>query len=107
MDSLKTIIIWPIYTLKYYITILIGLGIIIFPLIFKILTQGIASIIKYTDLFLFLSFFPFGKELFTSIIYLYAPYSTNICIFTLSFFLSVCLSYSISFYFVLIFEYKF
>lgn len=78
MDALKTIIIWPVYTLKYYLTISIGVGITIIPLFFKVLTQGTSSITKYTDLFSFFSFFPLGREVFTSIIYLFAPYSTSI-----------------------------
>lgn len=78
MDALKTVFIWPFYTLKYSLKVLIGIGISLFPLLFKIITQGISSIKKNTDIFLFFNSLPFGKEVFTLIIYLYAPYSTNI-----------------------------
>lgn len=79
MDALKTTILWPGYLLKYSLVIIIGYSIAIIPTLLRVLSRGgVKSLRKFTDLFLFLNNLPLGGEVFSSIIYFFAPYSTNI-----------------------------
>lgn len=78
MNALKTAILWPLSVAQSILTITSGALIAITPLCFRILTRGLPSLRKFTDLFQFFDGLPLGRELFSSIIYLFAPYSTNI-----------------------------
>jgi hypothetical protein len=78
MDAVKTIILWPLSVAKSLLLVSSGAVIALIPLLFRLLSAGPSSLQKFPNLFHFLDNLPLGQVVFSSIVYLFAPYSTNI-----------------------------
>jgi hypothetical protein len=77
MEALRTIFLWPLSVVESLLTVACGSLIAAIPLLLRVVSKGTASLKKFNDLFAFFEGLPLGQQVFSSIVYLFAPYSTN------------------------------
>lgn len=74
MDAVKSFFIWPVVTIFQYVRFSVG-AIVCLPVI--LLTQKWPK--DFFALYKSLASLPFGKHVFSGIVYFYAPYTSSIC----------------------------